>query len=202
MAGWPKLRAQRNPVGESEHKMMGEEARVVHFTPGRLRVRMARLKDNPALAQQMQTLLADVDGVDDVKVNPLTGSLLLHYDPAQTESLNILLGAAERFGLLPSDFDKAQLRTWLDAHHNGHQGTAPHPLRDEIIALFRTANRKVNQATGGTSDLSVLVPISFVLAGLLKLLFIKKTPTPAWYEFLWFGFNLFTIFNLSGSKEK
>jgi hypothetical protein len=182
--------------------MIGEEARIVHFIPGRLRVRIGNLKDNPTLAHRMQEMLADVDGVEVAKANPLTGSLLIQYDPEETASLDVLLGTAERFGLLPSDFDQAQLRTWMYAQHNGNNGTAPHPLRDEIITLFRTANRKVDRATGGTSDLSVLVPVGFVLAGVLKLLFIKKTPTPAWYEFLWFGFNLFAIFNLSGSKGK
>lgn len=86
--------------------------------------------------------------------------------------------------------------------HNEHNRAVAHPLRNEIITVFRTANHKVEQATGGTSDLKVLLSIGFVLAGVLKLLFIKKAPTPTWYEFFWFGFNLFAIFNLPGSKGK
>lgn len=182
--------------------MIDAEARVVHFTPGRLRMRVARLKDNPALANQVQDLLTNVEGVDNVKANPLTGSLLIQYNPEQTTSLDALIGSAERFGLLPPDLDQVQLRSWLEARHNGHNGAVAHPLRNEIITLFRTANRKVDQATGGTSDLTVLVPVGFVLAGVLKLLLIKRVTTPSWYEFLWFGFNLFAIFNLSGSKGK
>lgn len=182
--------------------MIGAEARVVHFTPGRLRVRVDHLKDNPALANQVQDLLAGVEGVETVKANALTGSLLIQYDPAQTASLDVLTGAAERFGLLPVGFDKAHLRSWMDAQHNGNHDVAAHPLRHEITTLFRTANRKVDQATGGTSDLKVLVPVGFVLAGVLKLLFMKKAATPAWYELLWFGFNIFAIFNLSGNQEQ
>ena len=52
----------------------------LHSTPGRLRVKIAEYKKNPALAASMADCLKAVDGVREVSTNRLTGSLLVKYD--------------------------------------------------------------------------------------------------------------------------
>jgi len=55
--------------------------RVVHLLPGRMRLRFKALKGRPSIAAELRQHLGAVPGISHVDVNPLTGSLLLHYDP-------------------------------------------------------------------------------------------------------------------------
>lgn len=54
-----------------------------HHVPGRLRTRLSRLKRNPAYAGKLQSALEGLQGVRDVRINLVTGSLLVIYDPQQ-----------------------------------------------------------------------------------------------------------------------
>jgi len=70
-----------------------EGLKVVHGLPGRVRLRAAKIKGNPALARQAQEKLAKVPGIRQVEAKPGTGSLLIHYDLDHlfsTASLEIL----------------------------------------------------------------------------------------------------------------
>ena len=75
-----------------------EGLKVVHALPGRVRLKVARVKGNPALARQAQEKLAKVPGIRQVEAKADTGSLLIHYDlddlfsAASLEILSVTLG--------------------------------------------------------------------------------------------------------------
>jgi hypothetical protein len=52
-----------------------------HNVPGRLRVKMPILKGRPAGINAVEDLLFNLDGIKQIKTNPLTGSVVIHYDP-------------------------------------------------------------------------------------------------------------------------
>lgn len=56
----------------------------VHHLPGRLRIRVAAIKGNTTRARGLESILQAKEGVATVEANPLTGSVLIHYDPAAT----------------------------------------------------------------------------------------------------------------------
>ncbi len=68
----------------------------VHHIPGRLRVRSAAVKKNEAKAGAVKALLADAPGVRSSEVNTLTGSIVVHYDPALTSGPAITAMLRER----------------------------------------------------------------------------------------------------------
>ena len=73
---------------------------VVHAMPGRVRLKVARVKGNPALARQAQEKLAKVPGIRQVEAKAGTGSLLIHYDLEElfsTASLEILSATLGEF---------------------------------------------------------------------------------------------------------
>ena len=78
--------------------MVIEGLKVVHALPGRVRLKVARVKGNPALARQAQEKLAQVPGIKRVEAKADTGSLLIHYDlddlfsTASLEMLSATLG--------------------------------------------------------------------------------------------------------------
>ncbi|MDR1909796.1 MAG: ATPase P [Spirochaetaceae bacterium] len=54
---------------------------IVSFVPGRVRLRLALLK-NESLAAGVLAEVKAIPGVTGAEVKPLTGSLLIEYDPA------------------------------------------------------------------------------------------------------------------------
>src|SRR2546422_11064664 len=60
-----------------------ERSAFLHMLDGRLRVKVADVKGSPRVAALVEAQLAELQGVDDVSANPLTGSALGLYDPAQ-----------------------------------------------------------------------------------------------------------------------
>lgn len=61
----------------------------IHHVPGRLRVRIPEIRRNPKTVGVVQSLL-DIYGVDDIKVNHLTGSIIVKFDPQITSAEKLL----------------------------------------------------------------------------------------------------------------
>lgn len=57
------------------------EIRIVHFLPGRVRLRVAALKGRPQLAQEIGAAFDGVPGLTGISCNTTTGSVLITYDP-------------------------------------------------------------------------------------------------------------------------
>ena len=51
----------------------------VHHVPGRLRIRIPAIRKNPKIAADIECLLG-IYGVDNIKVNHLTGSVVVTFD--------------------------------------------------------------------------------------------------------------------------
>ncbi|GMU45777.1 MAG: hypothetical protein AMXMBFR26_05590 [Porticoccaceae bacterium] len=70
---------------------------LAHFAPGRLRLRVARIKTDAPFAARLQDRLAAVPGVRKLELRPLTGSVLIEFAadtlaqaPARTMLLDTL----------------------------------------------------------------------------------------------------------------
>ena len=53
----------------------------VHQLPGRIRVRSSELKRNDFLANEIKSAIMDVFGIESVRINTITGSILVFYNP-------------------------------------------------------------------------------------------------------------------------
>jgi hypothetical protein len=60
--------------------MGGEDVRIVHFLPGRLRLKVAAIRGDPAHAERLRAAFGQVPGVQEIAYNTLTGSVLIRYD--------------------------------------------------------------------------------------------------------------------------
>jgi hypothetical protein len=70
----------------------------VHALPGRLRVRVPAIKKAPEVAARVEQTLRQEEAVVNVAASPVTGSVLVHYDPAQI-CASSLLAHLEPYGL-------------------------------------------------------------------------------------------------------
>lgn len=73
----------------------------LHHVPGRLRVRSAAIKRNPAKAEAVQAALSELDGVLEVEVRPVTGSITVHYD-GESCTMQDLVGLMKARGYIPA----------------------------------------------------------------------------------------------------
>ena len=70
----------------------------VHHIPGRIRLRAVALKGNSADANVLTRWLESLSGVEDVEVNLLTGSVLIHYRPEVTNGSDLIAKCRARLG--------------------------------------------------------------------------------------------------------
>lgn len=92
----------------------------LHHLPGRLRLKAEGLKRNPALLEAVRSELAAVPGVSSAAANPLTGGIIVHYDPLvlASDALTTLLeycSPARCDGIIPSWGEQVgtRLAEWL-----------------------------------------------------------------------------------------
>lgn len=60
-------------------------AEVLSSVPGRLRLRVPDLRDHPRRAAELAARVRAVHGVRAVEPNPVTGSVLVRFDPARVD---------------------------------------------------------------------------------------------------------------------
>jgi hypothetical protein len=79
---------------------------VLDYLPGRVRLKIRRLKHDPDLARALVGQLIAVDGITRVEANPLTGNLLVRFEArvlAEEVSRRALEGIlAEHFPEIPA----------------------------------------------------------------------------------------------------
>ncbi|WP_407311707.1 heavy metal translocating P-type ATPase [Desulfosporosinus sp. SB140] len=65
--------------------------KYVHLTPGRIRLKVPGLKRNEYLAERIHYALEKIEGIDQVRTNLLTGTLLVHFNETILHGLSIII---------------------------------------------------------------------------------------------------------------
>jgi Heavy metal associated domain 2 len=183
--------------------MVTSGIQIVHYLPGRVRVKLPRLKGNASLAGEVERTLAALQGIHHVETSTTTGSVLVLYEPHLLASLDLeavgsLMELAHTLGLSFEDGDMDLLQHWVHAAGNstGTRAETPTALGSNITAFFDNVNTGVTQVTGGWGELQTLVPLTLAFLGLRSLLFTENLPFPTWYDYLWFAFSTFVVLNV------
>lgn len=164
-----------------------------HAIPGRIRLRIPGIKGEPGLSLEVHKQLSALPVIRRVEVNPVTGSVLVLYDPADSAAI-AQLGRLIIPGL---DLDA------MPGPEDFAGGAGPEAVRatEAVESLARALDRKVAEATGRAVDLKFLVPASLFVGGLVRLMASKKIPSPTWYDFLWFAFGTYFALNRGEGDE-
>lgn len=164
--------------------------RVTSFVPGRVRLKSLQLRQDESLIREVEDALRSVDVLTAVSVNARTGSVLLYYDPDDIEDPGDLLDRAKAFRVLPDGLNVEELRKRFDRPAGGRD----RDVNTEVEAFFRSVNRSVQSATGGSLDLRSLVSLGFAGGGVVRLLRGTAGQTIPWYNYFWFAFSIFLAF--------
>jgi hypothetical protein len=185
--------------------MTTNEVELAHYIPGRVRIRISKVKGNASLAEDIRQNFSAIAGIHKVEANPLTGSVLVEYDPQTVGSLGSLITMADTFGVLPDGLNPENIEQLLDdlmnGHHNGASQETPHILDDGIKGFFGMLNDEVARLTSGVADLRALVPLMLFGFGLRELLFSEKLTSPAWYNYFWFAFGTFNALHRNERRK-
>jgi hypothetical protein len=121
-------------------------ARVVHSIPGRTRLRADGIKGDVRALEAVQTALEDTQGVRNVQINALTGSILVEHDA----SIEALLQQLEQRDVL--ELDNSEPEHYLATLHRA----------------LAESDRRLSFASKGKLDLETLSFFGFVGAGIYQ----------------------------------
>ena len=125
----------------------------VHVLEGRVRVKVPEVKRSKAFARAVEDLFRSVEGIHEVRANPLTGNVLFLHDPERIPVREILAGllAAGYMGMGIAGSEKparpealsevaatiAELVAWGLARALGHFTPGPGWLEHVVQAATR-----------------------------------------------------------------
>lgn len=112
-----------------------KDIQVVHALPDRVRLKLHRLKNNMAYAEEIQCRLHNVQGITYLETNPKTGSLLIEYDPTVLEMLALHPSISSCLGLSSSDVKQL----------NKDKDAPPAKGRVKPIKTVRKASTKIEK---------------------------------------------------------
>ena len=162
---------------------------VVHALPGRVRLKIPGVKNNPNLARQAQEKLGLVPGIQRVEANPATGSLLILYDLALLASVEALGPLGEIFAELFPEVALEELAAGLQELMEA--GGAAQTTGGLLGGLTTVGNPGLTR----NFNLNLLLPLTLLFLGARSLFTSKEMYFPAWYDYLWFGFSTFLMLN-------
>jgi hypothetical protein len=166
--------------------------RLAHASPGRIRLKVEDIKNNPHRASDIEVKLRTVSGLQSVHANPLTGSLLLTYDEPALESMELPFAVAQVLGISLNDLDPEDLRLLMSHQGNGNKFAAS-AVTEGLESTVRDMNAAVRRTVG--ADLGLLLPLALAVLGLRSLLVSDKPLFPSWHDYLWFSFSTYFILN-------
>ena len=121
-------------------------ARVVHAIPGRTRLRADGIKGDVAALSAVQTALEETQGVQNVHINALTGSILVEHDT----SIEALLAQLQQRDVL--ELDNSEPEHYLATLHRA----------------LAESDRRLKFASKGKLDLETISFFGFVGAGIYQ----------------------------------
>jgi hypothetical protein len=131
------------------------EARVAHFTTGRLRVKIPDRRGDEPFFHTVEERLAGWDSIERVETNPLTGSVLVRFsDPAALFAENAL-----KNDLFAVNYDDL----------GGEDEPAP-SVTEWAARQIGDADQKLRGLSGGVADIRTLAFLFLVTAGIVQVL--------------------------------
>lgn len=161
---------------------------IAHVIPGRARVRLPWLRQQPEAAAGINQALTRVPGVARVEVTQKRGSVLVEHDPARVDLDAILAAIKGATGVetvvQPGQQPPVEMVT----------GSLRGLVAKEVTELFQDINSSVLRTTHGVVDLGTLVAAGFATASAAKVIADRAIIAPQWFNMAWWAFRTFLTF--------
>jgi hypothetical protein len=159
---------------EEQQSKQRHHSRLESLTRGRLRVKVDPESRDPQLMENLQKRLHSREGIQDVSVNPATGSVTVNYDHIRYSTAGIM-------GLLE------ELDVIIDSTLGGEA-----TVSSGFLAALDDLNARLHAATGIPVDVKLLMPFALAGAGIWSIakngLMLQSVPGTL---LLWLAFDMF-----------
>jgi hypothetical protein len=177
---------------------------IAHQVPGRVRMKIPAGKGNAELLKQIGEVFGAIPGIEEVEVNPTTGSVVLRYDTDRHDEFHGTFNqhyAAHSESAAPNggaaggqngkghgaDTDLDKLTGSIEAEA---EFLASHSHSARVIVDFvKKVDREIKIATGNTVDLKILFAVGMI--GFTVLEIGATAATPVWVTLAIFSVNHF-----------
>jgi hypothetical protein len=172
--------------------------KIEHQVPGRVRMKIPAGKGNPDLLKQISEIFGIIPGIEEITVNPTTGSVVLHYDADHHDefdgsfrqrflALGAVHGSASTGGMHGAETDLDKLTNSIETEAE-FLATHSHSAR-AIVDFVKMLDREIKIATNNNVDLTIIFA-----AGIIALTVFQIGPaaaTPVWLTLAIFTVNHF-----------
>jgi hypothetical protein len=142
----------------------------------------------PEVANDVLERVRTEPGVASATSSEVTGSLLVLYDPKETQILRLLRAIVHAGGLAGIEVDRADAEP------------APAPPGDRVRGALGKLDDRIREAAKGTIDARTAVPATLAVFGLGKLLR-GSLRSPEWYDLLFWSFVTFSNLNPRADRD-
>jgi cation transport ATPase len=174
------------------------KVQVAHQIPGRIRLKVPNVKENPELIDQIKQMFNVIPGIEEVTVNPTTGSVVLHYD---TEHHDAMHGHLEQhtgghYKPPTNEIDALASKIEQEAEYLAEHS---HTAR-VIVDYFKAADEHIKLATSNVVDLKIVLALG--IAGFTIFEVGASAATPVWVTISIFALNHMIQANMAGRNEE
>jgi hypothetical protein len=159
---------------------------VAHQVPGRVRMRVPSAKGNPEMLREIAETFAAIPGIEEITVNPRTGSLVLHYDTDHHDQFHDHFhrhhAPTIRHQPPATELDELASKIEQEAEFLARNSESARA----IVDFFRKFDREIRAATDNNIDLKVLLALGIIGFTVLEVGATAATP-------VWVTLSLFTL---------
>jgi hypothetical protein len=165
---------------------------VAHQVPGRIRMKIPSAKGDSALLQTISETFAVIPGVEKVTVNPLTGSVVLHYDVERHDDFH---GGMRNHGV------GAMPISQIDVLADNIEREAEYLARNSdsarvCVDFCKKLDREIKIATGNVVDLKIAFALAVIGVTIVEIG--ATAATPVWLTIAFFTANHFVEMQTHG----
>jgi Heavy metal associated domain 2 len=201
----PKTETTTEPKTATKPKTKNKtkmNLQIAHQVPGRVRMKIPSGKGNAELLKQIGEVFGAIPGIEEVEVNPTTGSVVLRYDTDRHDEFHGTFnkhyaahsdtsapnGAARgQNGGKGADTDLDKLTGSIEAEAE-FLASHSHSAR-AIVDFVKKVDREIKIATGNSVDLKILFAVGMI--GFTVLEIGATAATPVWVTLAIFSVNHF-----------
>jgi Heavy metal associated domain 2 len=170
---------------------------IAHQVPGRIRMKVPSIKTNPELAEQIKQTFSVIPGIEQVTINPTTGSIVLHYDQDRHDELHPHLHHHTGGHYKPptNEIDALANKIEQEAEYLAeHSHTAK-----VVVDFFRDFDHQIKIASGNVVDLKIVLAAG--IAGFTIFEVGASAATPVWVTLAIFALNHMIQANMTNQEN-
>jgi len=173
--------------------------KIAHQVPGRVRMKIPAGKGNPELLRQISEAFGAIPGIEEITVNPTTGSIVLHYDTDRHDEFHgsfqhhyLAHGSASA----PStEIDEFARRVEDEAEFLARHSQSARA----VVDFVKKVDREIRLATDNTIDLKIVIAVGLI--GLTVMQVGATAATPVWVTLAIFTLNHFLEMHPQGGAS-